>query len=162
MPETWDLLDLAGQPTGEVHRRGTPLPDGRMHRAVHVWLYLPDGRLLIQQRASTTEHHPGRWGITGGSVLAGEDTLTAARRECVEELGQVLPLEPAHFCFQQQMGRVFMAVFRVPLASPFAFSPTEEVDAIAWMSWAELHQKVAAGQTTPLSRAYLDAVATHL
>lgn len=62
---------------------------------VGVSLLLQDeqGRVLLQQRGDD-----GLWGTPGGGVEAGEDFLTAARRELHEETGLGCPLElwPLH------------------------------------------------------------------
>ena len=41
----------------------------------------------MQKRSMTVQWKPGIWAVTGGSAVAGEDALTAARRELSEELG---------------------------------------------------------------------------
>lgn len=50
MPEFCDLLDGDRGKTGAIHLRGLPLPAGRYHAVVHVWLRGPDGRFLISLR----------------------------------------------------------------------------------------------------------------
>lgn len=91
--ELLDIVDAAGNPTGEqrekaeIHRLGLP------HRDVHVWV--TDGQnVLQQQRALDKKIMPGAWDIAvGGHVGAGESYLDAAVRETEEELGLRLPPE---------------------------------------------------------------------
>jgi 8-oxo-dGTP pyrophosphatase MutT (NUDIX family) len=45
-----------------------------------------EGRFLLQRRAWHV-HHGGTWSVPGGARLAGESSLTAARREAAEEMG---------------------------------------------------------------------------
>ena len=90
--ELWDVYDDAGAPTGRTHRRGEPLGPGETHLCVHVWVRGADGRFLITRR-SPNKSMAGRWECTGGSVLAGEDSLAGALREVREETG--LRLDPA-------------------------------------------------------------------
>ena len=87
--ELWDLCDEQGRPTGAIHRRGDPLGHDERHLCVHVWIRRGDGRYLITRR-SPGKSMGGRWECTGGSVTAGEDSLTGALREVREETGLVL------------------------------------------------------------------------
>ena len=85
--ELWDLYDKNRCPTGKVHPRGTPIPEGNYHLVVHVWLRAPDGRYLMSRRASTRPTFPLYWECVGGSVIQGEDTYIGALREVYEEVG---------------------------------------------------------------------------
>ena len=89
--ELWDIYDKDRNFTGRTHRRGDPLSSGDYHLTVHVWLQHTDGRFLITKRAPN-KGYAGLWECTGGSALAGDDSLTAALREVKEETGlTVLP-----------------------------------------------------------------------
>ena len=89
MAEYWDLYDCERRPTGETHRRGEQVPEDRYHLVVQVWVRNDAGEFLISQR------HPDKpfgmyWECTGGSVTAGEDSISGALREVEEELGITL------------------------------------------------------------------------
>jgi len=84
--ELWDIYDKDRNFTGRTHRRGDPLASGDYHLTVHVWLQHTDGRFLITKRAPN-KGYAGLWECTGGSALAGDDSLTAAIREVREETG---------------------------------------------------------------------------
>ena len=56
------------------------------HIVVHAFVRCTDGRYLITKR-SPNKGFPLMWETTGGSALAGEDSLTAALREVREETG---------------------------------------------------------------------------
>ncbi|MBQ9685925.1 MAG: NUDIX domain-containing protein [Oscillospiraceae bacterium] len=90
--ELWDVYDEQGRRTGKTHRRGDPLGEGERHLCVHIWVRTGDGRYLITRR-SPNKSMAGRWECTGGSVIAGEDSLAGALREVREETG--LRLDPA-------------------------------------------------------------------
>jgi isopentenyldiphosphate isomerase len=86
--ELIDVLNSDGSPAGirkpkaDVHR------DGDWHRSVHVWIFTPDGRVLLQKRSLRKENNPGLWDVSAaGHVSAGEDWMTSAIREVEEELG---------------------------------------------------------------------------
>lgn len=84
--ERWDVLDARRQPTGRTHRRGDPLAPGEYHLVVHVWVRNAKGEYLLTQRAPN-KGYPLFWEATGGSAVAGDDSLTAALRELCEETG---------------------------------------------------------------------------
>ena len=85
--ERWDVYDRAGNPLGRTVARGERLRDGEHHLVVHVWVVNSVGRLLIQRRSPRRQMMPNMWAATGGSAVAGEDSLTAIRRELREEMG---------------------------------------------------------------------------
>lgn len=94
--ELWDILDEKGNPKGYTHERGKPVADGDYHLVVEIFVTTPDKRLLL------TKRHPDKpfgdsWEITGGSAVAGEDSLTAAQRELSEETGINLPKSAFEF-----------------------------------------------------------------
>jgi len=84
--EIWDVYDSRWSLTGRTHRRGDPLPAGDYHLVVHIWLQNSNGELLITKRAPN-KGYPNMWECTGGSALAGDNSLSAAIREVKEETG---------------------------------------------------------------------------
>jgi len=77
LPEFWDLLGADRESLGETHARGFPVPRGKYHLVVEIWVIDSAGRILLTRR------HPDKpfglfWEGTGGSALAhrytGEDT----------------------------------------------------------------------------------------
>ncbi|WDZ88038.1 NUDIX domain-containing protein [Micromonospora cathayae] len=56
-------------------------------RIAGVILVDPKGRLLLQLRDGNTRVDPHRWCLPGGNIEPGEDPLTAANRELLEETG---------------------------------------------------------------------------
>ncbi len=87
--ELWDLLDKDRNPLGLTHPRGRqyPMPKGTYHLVVTVFTVSADGLLLLTRRAPEKNMYPGYLEVTGGSGVAGEDSLTAALRELAEETG---------------------------------------------------------------------------
>lgn len=84
--ELWDVYDKDRNPTGRIHVRGEDLLPGNYHLVVHVWIRNSLGQFLMTQR-SANKGYPLLWEATGGSALAGDDSLTAALREAKEETG---------------------------------------------------------------------------
>ena len=73
--EKWDLLDGEGRPLGKTLVRGDKLRPGQYHLVVHIWVEDSRGRLLIQKRAPHLKLMPDTWAVTGGSAVAGEDSV---------------------------------------------------------------------------------------
>ncbi len=84
--ELWDIYDNNRVKTGRTHPRGKLIPEGDYHLVVHVCVQNAEGKILLTQR-SPNKGYPHKWEWTGGSALAGEDSLTAAIRELQEETG---------------------------------------------------------------------------
>jgi isopentenyldiphosphate isomerase len=79
--EKGEVIGLA--PRAEVHSNPS-----LMHRVVHVLLFDPRGRLLLQKRSLAKDVAPGMWDTSvGGHVGTGEELSLAAARETEEELG---------------------------------------------------------------------------
>ena len=89
--ELWDVYDEHRSSTGRLHRRGDPLPEGEYHLVVYVWMLNSRRESLLTKR-SPNKGFPNLWESTGGSALAGDDSLTAAMREVREET--CLTLDP--------------------------------------------------------------------
>src|SRR5262245_38598731 len=97
--EMIDLLDDDGRVIGVTTRaemRRFRLP----HRCVYVFVFHPDGRLMVHRRTDSKEVFPGFWDVAvGGVVAAQENWLDAAKRETAEEIG--VAVDPEHlFEFQ--------------------------------------------------------------
>lgn len=90
MAEIWDILDFNGNKTGKTIERGQALEEGEYHLVVHIYIINKKGEYLIQKRSMKKELMPGKWDITGGSVISGEDSMAGAIRETKEELGMLL------------------------------------------------------------------------
>ncbi|MGN0533612.1 MAG: NUDIX domain-containing protein [Eubacterium sp.] len=90
MTEIWDIYDENRNKTGKtILRSEHPRGENEYHLAVHIWIHNDKGQWLISKR-TPNKHFPLLWECTGGSALAGEDSLSAALREVREELGITL------------------------------------------------------------------------
>ncbi len=84
--EIFDVCDeqdnVIGQaPRAEVHAQRL------LHRAVHIWVWRSDGRLLVHLRSATKDQYPNCYtSSASGHLDAGEDYEAAAHRELKEEL----------------------------------------------------------------------------
>jgi isopentenyldiphosphate isomerase len=89
--ERLDVLTPDGRSTGRTKAKPDVHRDGDWHRAAHVWLVTPDGRVLLQRRSATKENWPDLWDISvAGHISAGESAIDSAIREAHEEIGLTL------------------------------------------------------------------------
>ncbi len=147
--ELWDVLDEHGEKTGRTIWRGQMLPPGDFHLVVHIWISNEQGDYLIQKRAEHLEWKPGMWAATGGSVIAGEDSLAGALRETHEELGLVLDAT-----YLSRIARLVRfdsnSIVDVWLAEVSGLvvgdlEPGPEVSEVKWVSRSELGHMVSVG-----------------
>ena len=156
--ELWDLYDRDRIPTGEIHQRGTPLPQGRYHMVVHVVIFNTRGEMLIQQRQPFKEGWPNLWDVTvGGSAVAGDNSRTAAQRETMEEIGLDIDLSAEQpkltLPFDVGFDDVYTLTMDVDLAS--LTLQESEVQAVRWASEEEVLAMLADGRFIPYHRAFI-------
>ncbi len=78
----------------EAHRKGV------LHRAISVLVFNSKGEWLLQQRAGIKYHSGLLWSNTTCThPMSGEETIDAAHRRLMEEMGMKSPLKKA-FSFQ--------------------------------------------------------------
>lgn len=99
--ELWDVYDENRILTGRLQRRGDALESGVYHLVVFIWIQNSEGQFLLTKR-SPNKGFPLLWETTGGSALAGDDSLTAAMREVREETGLVLRPECGTLLFTRK------------------------------------------------------------
>jgi len=63
-PKQIDVLDEHGNPTGEVLSRQEVHTQGKIHRAVHLYLFDKSNNLLLQRRSFNADHYPGMFSIS--------------------------------------------------------------------------------------------------
>lgn len=86
--EIWDGYYKDGTPANIDLIRGGSIPKGLFHIVCEVLVRHVDGDYLLMQRDFAKPHYAGRFEATaGGSALKGEDGLTCAKRELLEETG---------------------------------------------------------------------------
>lgn len=86
MAELWDLYTKDRIPLGKTIERGKQNGCAAYHLVVFIVVKNSRGEYLITQRAPE-KSFGGKWEFTGGSVLSGEDSESAAIRETFEETG---------------------------------------------------------------------------
>jgi isopentenyl-diphosphate Delta-isomerase len=124
--ELFDVVDTDDRPLwvaprSEVHAQRW------LHRAVHIFVFHPSGKLLIHRRSATKDEYPLRWtSSASGHLNAGEDYLPAAHRELFEELGLRGDLELLHkFPATVETSQEHSVLYRLTTAAEPQYDPGE-------------------------------------
>jgi 16S rRNA (adenine1518-N6/adenine1519-N6)-dimethyltransferase len=140
--ELFDVVDEGDHVVGQAPR-GRVHAEGLRHRAVHILVINSAREVLIQLRSPSKDKHPETWDTSAcGHVDAGEDYLTAARRELGEELGleHVPPLgRIGRITACEETGQEFVEVFCTFAEGPFHFS-RDEITEVRWVAPHELEK----------------------
>lgn len=157
--ELWDLYTRDRIPTGEVHERGKPLPEGRYHMVVHVVIFNAKGEMLIQQRQPFKSGWPNLWDVTvGGSAIAGDSSRTAAERETLEEIGLRIDLSREQpkltIPFDAGFDDIYTLTMDVDLSR--LTLQESEVQAVKWASEGEVLAMLSDGRFIPYHRAFIE------
>ncbi len=143
--EKWDILNSAGEPTGEtVVRSANALKEGQYHLVVHIWVINDKKKTLIQKRSDTVNILPGIWATTSGSALSGETELDAAKRELSEELG-IKSGDEELILIKKYRGRnnfVYVYAVHKNVGISEITMQAEEVQAVKWVTSDELSDMV--------------------
>ena len=133
--------------TGVVRRRGEPRKPGEYGLVVCVWVYDGRGHLLLTRRAPG-KSFAGTWENSGGAAQAGEDSLTAIRRELWEETG--ITAEPSEFEYldtSRDTNSIYdhYCLYRdIPLEQ-IKLLPGETDDAM-WVTFEKVHSLIRQGK----------------
>jgi isopentenyl-diphosphate delta-isomerase len=149
MEERVVLVDENDSETGTLEKQRAHT-EGRLHRALSVFVFNARGEMLLQRRALAKYHSGGLWTNTCCShPRPGEPVHQAAHRRLREEMGIDCPLEPAfEFTYRAQVGpelveheydHVFVGRYDgEPVPAP------DEVDDWRWAPVDALAREVAA------------------
>jgi isopentenyl-diphosphate delta-isomerase len=87
------LVDEQDRPSGTMEKLAAH-QEGLLHRAFSIFIFRPDGKMLLQRRALKKYHSGGLWTNTCCShPEPGEDLRFAAHRRLKEEMGIETPVE---------------------------------------------------------------------
>ena len=144
--EIFDIVDEVGNVIGQAPRSRCHGNPELIHRTVHVVVYHPDGRILLQKRSMDKDIQPGKWDTAvGGHLDAGETFDDAVLRELEEELGFETSLDKlthiADLKIRNSIESENIKVFSLTGDGPFHFQE-EEIDELKYWSIDELKQAI--------------------
>lgn len=121
-----------------------------LHPVIHLHLFNSNGKLFLQLRPEWKTIQPGKWDTAvGGHVAYGEDTLSALRRETMEEIG----LEPKNIVPAEKY--IFNSEVESELVYPFIMvsdsipKPSDELAGGRFFTPEEIEQAISSGILTP-------------
>lgn len=151
--ELFPIVDPDGRIIGSATRSECHSGSMLLHPVVHLHVFTPDGRILLQKRADDKDIQPGKWDTSvGGHVDFGETVIDALRREAAEELGlrDFTPRRFEPYVFQSDVERElvnpFVAV--VDPEYPFEFQK-EEISRIDFWSRDQIKEAIGKSILTP-------------
>jgi 8-oxo-dGTP pyrophosphatase MutT (NUDIX family) len=142
-----DIYDKDRNLTGRMHLRGTTWQPGEFGLVVCVWVYDGRGRILLTRRAPG-KIFAGTWENSGGAAQAGEDSLTAIRRELWEETGIREEKEKFEFLNTSRDEHKFYDHYCLKwngTVEDVVLLPGE-TDAVKWVTFDKIHRMIAAGE----------------
>lgn len=142
-----DIYDENRNPTGLIHRRGTPWRPGEYGIVVCVWVYDGKGHLLLTRRAKG-KSFAGTWENSGGAVKSGETSREAVARELFEETGIQAQPEEFEYLDTDKDRNIFYDHYclqrRVRLRD-IVLLPGETED-VMWASFGKVHWMIRTGK----------------
>lgn len=156
--ELWDIYDKDRSKTNRLAERGKPLAKGDFHLVVHICIFSPDGRMLIQQRQPFKQGWPNLWDVTvGGSAIAGENSAAAAGRELFEEIGCRVDFSDERpfltLRFERGFDDWYLLEKDVTLSE--LTLQQEEVQNVRWAGMEEILQMIEEGSFIPYYQSFI-------
>ncbi len=148
------LVDATDQIIGHLDKSRCHNGNGVLHRAFSLFIFNPDGDLLLQQRAAEKRLWPGFWSNSCCShPRKGEELAQAAQRRCEQELGFRTPLQFLYkFEYQAQfrdlgseheLCSVFCGVYDGEIRAN-----ENEISAWQWLAPVAINAQLQAGADT--------------
>lgn len=157
--ELWDLYTENREKTGKTMVRGEKQPCEYYRLIVHICIFNSKGMMLIQQRQPFKDSWSGMWDLTvGGSVVAGETTQMAARRELKEEIGVDHSFDSVApnitLISEKVIGDTFILKSDVDINN--LSLQYEEVKAVKWATLDEILQMIKNGEFIPYHESFIE------
>jgi len=93
-----DILNEKGSFSGTIQLKSEAHKKGLWHASTQIWIYTPDGKILIQKRTANKDTYPNLWDISvAGHLSAGDTPESASLREIEEEIGLIISAKALHF-----------------------------------------------------------------
>ena len=107
-----------------------------MKEVVGFILYNLEGKILLQHRTDDAPTDASKWTIFGGGVKKGEDSLTAVKRESLEELEYMLG--SPQLVYKKQLGNELVYIY-IEVYDSKQELVLHEGRGMGWYSYEELN-----------------------
>ena len=157
--ELFDLYTAEREKTGKTMVRGDPVPAGFYRLVIHVCVFDPQGRKLIQQRQPFKRGWSNLWDVSvGGCAVAGDSSRAAAERETREELGLELDLSGVRptMTIHWEHGFDDYYVVTKPVEPETLRLQETEVQAVKWATLEEILQMIDDGRFIPYEKSLIE------
>ena len=137
--ETRDLFDRNRKPIGEITTEDSNIAEEKYIQIVIICFENDNHEFLIQKRA---EKKNGKWALTSGHVVSGEDSVTASLRETQEELGLNLAENDVELVFSKRAYDCFVDMYYVKkdIKQSTLKLQIEEVEKTEWASLEKIEE----------------------
>ena len=150
MKEYVILVDEKDNETG-LEEKMKAHEGGKLHRAFSIFIFNPEGKMLLQKRAESKYHCGGLWtNACCSHPRKGETVMEAAHRRLKEEMGFDCELKEAFsFVYKAKFGNgltehEYDHVFTGVYGGPEPIPDKNEVDDFKWIGMIELEKDVSA------------------
>ena len=157
--ELFDLYTAEGEKTGRTIVRGEPVPEGFYRLVVHVCIFNPEGKMLIQQRQPFKKGWSNMWDVSvGGCAVAGDSSRSAAERETREELGLSVDLSAVRptLTIHWEHGFDDYYVLTADVDPGSLHLQYEEVQTVRWAPLEEILEMIDGGQFIPYAKSLIE------
>ena len=137
--ETRDLFDKNRKPIGEITTGDSNIAEEKYIQIVIICFENDNHEFLIQKRA---EKKNGKWALTSGHVVSGEDSVTAILRETQEELGLDLAENDVELVFSKRAYDCFVDMYYIKKNMELSMLnlEKEEVEKTEWASLEKIEE----------------------
>lgn len=152
MEELWEVLDDKGIKTGKMMKKEDErnFKKDFYHLGADVWIINSENKILIQKRSKTKRLAPNVWAMTGGSTIAGENSLETVVREAKEELGIDIDIHKLKLLDKIKIASDHLYIDTYILRADYDIEKMrlqdEEVSDVKWASWNEIDDLVISGK----------------
>ena len=135
--EKRDLVDKNRRTIGETTTEESNIAEGKYVQLVIMCIENHKKEFLIQKRAQKKN---GKWALTGGHVISGENSVQAILREVQEELGLTLQEKEIELVFPNRAYDCFVDLYYTKKEVELENLQLEkkEVESVKWMNLEEI------------------------
>lgn len=134
--EERDFVNKNRKRIGETTTEESNIAEGKYVQIVIICIENHKKEFLIQKRVQKKN---GKWALTGGHVISGEDSVTAVLRETQEELGLELEENEVELIFGKRAYDCFVDIYYIKKDIELSNLKLEKEE-VENVEWANLKQ----------------------